>query len=180
MLRFCDNSFSENYFSTIGVDFKIKSVSIDNSNAKLQVWDTAGQERFQTITTSYYHNANGIAVVYDITNRESFEAVNKWFKDVDRLASPDVCRILIGNKDDMNDVRTVNTKEGQDLAAALGVPFLETSAKSSHNVDDMFMMMGKAIKEKKSGKSIGTGIREPVKIVGRSVDQSPSGGYCQC
>ena len=120
---------------------------------KLQVWDTAGQERFQTITTSYYHNSDGIAIVYDVTDRDSFDSVNHWFSDVSRLASNDVCTILIGNKSDLNEQRKIKTSEGKNLASSLGIPFLETSAKNANNVDEMFLKMASVIKQKKAGKS---------------------------
>jgi Ras-related protein Rab-1A len=118
---------------------------------KLQIWDTAGQERFHTITTSYYHSANGIAVVYDIANRDSFDAVGLWFDEVGKAAADDVCKLLIGNKSDLTEERAVAFNEGSDLAKSLGIPFLETSAKLSQGVDQLFLSMGKFILEKRKG-----------------------------
>ena len=113
----------------------------------MQIWDTAGQERFRTITKSYYRGSNGIVVVYDITNRESFENVKMWMTEVDTLASADVCRLIVGNKSDLSDKRQVSVEEGEALAREYGIPFMETSAKEALNVDNMFTTMGTAMKK---------------------------------
>jgi Ras-related protein Rab-1A len=156
LIRFADNIFSDNYISTIGVDFKIKTIDIQGKTVKLQVWDTAGQERFRTITASYYRGSNGIIIVYDITDRDSFEHVNYWMKEIDRLASPDVCRLLVGNKTDLASKRIVSTEEGQALAAQYGVAFLETSAQENSNVEEAFFRMAGAMQKKQSS-GIGAG-----------------------
>ena len=98
-----DNQMSENYISTIGVDFKIKTVDIEGKRCKLQIWDTAGQERFRTITSSYYRGANGIIIVYDVTNEETFKEVKMWLNEIQRYAPADVCKMLVGNKIDLVD-----------------------------------------------------------------------------
>merc|ERR1711965_386176 len=90
LLRFADDTYTETYISTIGVDFKIRTVEIDQKVIKLQIWDTAGQERFRTITSSYYRGAHGIIVVYDVTDEESFTAVERWMTEIERFAGPDV------------------------------------------------------------------------------------------
>jgi len=135
----------QNYVSTIGVDFKIRSIDVDGRAVKLQIWDTAGQERFQSITSNYYHGSHAIAIVYDITNRDSFDHVRKWVNEVDRLANPQVCKLIVGNKIDLEEKRQVRRDEGQAFADSLGVPFLETSAKNSTNVSQMFVQMCQAI-----------------------------------
>ena len=145
LLQFSDQTFSDNYVSTIGVDFKIRSVTIANQLIKLQIWDTAGQERFQSITANYYHGSQAIALVYDITDRNSFDNLRKWVADVDRLAQKGVCKLIIGNKTDLQEKRVVTHQEGQAFADSLGAPFLETSAKTSQNVQEMFTSMAKAI-----------------------------------
>jgi len=145
--------FSDNYISTIGVDFKIRKIELENKSIKLQIWDTAGQERFRTITKSYYRGSNGIVVVYDITDRESFETVQHWMAEIDNHASADVCRLLVGNKSDLSDKRAVKTEEGEALARQFGIPFLETSAKESINVENMFTTMAQAMKKKVGGAS---------------------------
>jgi Ras-related protein Rab-1A len=151
LLRFAEDLFSDNYISTIGVDFKIRKLDLDGKSIKLQIWDTAGQERFRTITKSYYRGSNGIVVVYDITDRESFEQVQHWMSEIDAHASAEVCRLLVGNKADLNDKRAVKTDEGESLARQFGVPFLETSAKDASHVEEMFVTMTGAMKKKAGG-----------------------------
>merc|ERR1740130_870806 len=90
LLRFADDTFTESYISTIGVDFKIRTVNLDGKTVKLQIWDTAGQERFRTITSSYYRGAQGIIIVYDVTDKDSFSNVKQWLHEIDRYASEDV------------------------------------------------------------------------------------------
>jgi Ras-related protein Rab-35 len=84
LLRFADNTFSGSYITTIGVDFKIKTVSLDGQKVKLQIWDTAGQERFRTITSTYYRGTHGVIVVYDVTNGESFANVKRWLHEIEQ------------------------------------------------------------------------------------------------
>mmetsp|Transcript_18964 Transcript_18964/g.21787 ORF Transcript_18964/g.21787 Transcript_18964/m.21787 type:complete len:123 (-) Transcript_18964:275-643(-) len=98
LLRFADDTFTDNFMPTIGVDFKIRTLEVDGKTIKLQIWDTAGQERFKTITSSYYKGAHGIIVVYDITDKESFKNIDTWMNEVEKHASDNVSRILCGNK----------------------------------------------------------------------------------
>jgi Ras-related protein Rab-1A len=154
LLQFSDQTFSDNYVSTIGVDFKIRTMDVAGKQIKLQIWDTAGQERFQTITANYYHGSHAIAIVYDITSRTSFENLRRWLADVDRLATPQVCKIVIGNKADVEEKRQVRSEEGPAFADNLGVPFLETSAKTSYNVREMFNQMCVAISQRQ-GRRLG-------------------------
>jgi len=138
LLRFADDAFTENFISTIGVDFKIKTLTLEGKRVKLQIWDTAGQERFQTITTSYYRGANGIVIVFDVTNQSSFENVRKWLDDVERHASPNIVKLLIGNKCDLEHKRVIDYHTAKALADRLNIPYLETSAKASTNVNEAF------------------------------------------
>ena len=111
-------------------------------------WDTAGQERFRTLTASYYRGAQGILIVYDVTDRETFDNVRTWIVEIEKYSQAGVCKILVGNKCDMEDKRQVSREEGEELANHYQMPFLETSAKNSLNVDDAFVTMTKEIKEK--------------------------------
>lgn len=120
-------------------------MELDGRSIKLQIWDTAGQERFHSITSNYYNGSHAIAIVYDITSRQSFENVRKWINDINDLASPTVVKLLVGNKTDLEEKRVVRREEGQMLADSLGIPFIETSAKSSDNVKEMFTQMCRAI-----------------------------------
>ena len=103
MLRFADDTFTENYVSTIGVDFRFRTVKVDKKTVKLQIWDTAGQERFRTITSAYYRGADGVIMVYDVTSEESFNHIKDWFLEVSRYASESSCKLLVGNKTDKPD-----------------------------------------------------------------------------
>ena len=145
LLRFVDNQWSDLFVPTIGVDFKIRTMEIDNKNVKLQIWDTAGQERFKNITASYYRGAHGIFVVYDISDTESFKNINNWLIEIENNANKNVYKILVGNKCDLEDKRTVSYQEGKELAETYGMQFIETSAKSNTNVDEAFHLLGKEV-----------------------------------
>jgi len=148
LLRFTEDTFNPSFISTIGIDFKVKTVDIDGKRVKLQVWDTAGQERFRTITTAYYRTAQGIILTYDVTNAESFGNLKMWAKAIDQHAAKSVNRILVGNKCDLADKRVIETSKGQELAAEFGIKFFETSAKNSIQVDDAFMSLARDIKKR--------------------------------
>jgi len=155
LLRFADDKWTDSYISTIGVDFKIRTIELDSKTIKLQIWDTAGQERFRTISSTYYRGAHGIIVVYDVTNRTSFENVKRWLTEIDKYAREGVNKLLVGNKadeaspDDMAN-RQVRQDEGKAFAESCSPPinFLETSAKTGKFVDTAFLMMAHDIKTK--------------------------------
>lgn len=144
LLRFADDQFTESYISTIGVDFRFRTVKVDGKTVKLQIWDTAGQERFRTITSAYYRGADGIIMVYDVSNQESFDHVQDWLQEVNRYASDGTCKLLIGNKNDRPD-KVVNTAMGQTMGDELNISFLETSAKTADNVEAAFMRMAQQL-----------------------------------
>merc|ERR1712100_608396 len=146
LLRFADDTCQESYISTIGVDFKIRTIQLEGKTIKLQIWDTAGQERFRTITSSYYRGAHGIIVVYDITDAESFANVKTWLQEIQRYACEGVNKLLVGNKCDLGSKRAVEKKSAEDFATKLDIPFLETSAKSNNNVEAAFLVMASKIK----------------------------------
>merc|ERR1719397_1187443 len=133
LLRFADDTYTESYISTIGVDFKFRTIELDGKTIKLQIWDTAGQERFRTITSSYYRGAHGIIVVYDVTDQESFNNVKQ---------------LLVGNKCDLTNKKVVDYTSAKEYADQLGIPFLETSAKNATNVEQAFMTMAAEIKNR--------------------------------
>merc|ERR1719269_381806 len=146
LLRFADDKFQENVLPTIGIDFKIKTVQILDKTIKLQIWDTAGQERFRTITSSYYRGAHGIIVVYDVTDKESFNNVKHWVQEIEKYAADGVNKLLVGNKCDLSSKKVVSYDEAKELADSLGIQFMETSAKNAHNVEQAFQTMAKDIK----------------------------------
>jgi len=115
LLRFADDSFTDSYISTIGVDFRFRTVNIDMKTVKLQIWDTAGQERFRTITSAYYRGAHGIIMVYDVTNYETFEHVEEWLNEVNRHASESTLKLLVGNKADLQEDKKVPTDEAKKI-----------------------------------------------------------------
>lgn len=148
LLRFADNAYNESYISTIGVDFKVRMIHKDSKIIKLQIWDTAGQERFRTITSSYYRGSHGIIVVYDVTDLESFNNVRIWLNDVSRYAGDHICKMLIGNKSDLNAMREVEYNVAKSFADEHGIPFMETSVKDSINVENAFMTLVESIQTK--------------------------------
>jgi len=148
LLRFADDTYTESHISTIGVDFKIRTIQLDGKTIKLQIWDTAGQERFRTITSSYYRGAHGIIVVYDTTDSETYEHVKTWLHEIDRYASENVNKLLVGNKSDLTSKRQVETEAAKEFADSVNIPFLETSAKNATNVEDAFMTMAGEIKKR--------------------------------
>ena len=159
LLRFADDTYTDSFISTIGVDFKIRTIELEGKVIKLQIWDTAGQERFRTITSSYYRGAHGIIMVYDVTEPESFKNISGWLNEIQRHATEGVNRLLIGNKCDAEDRKKVSFEEGNSYANQLGVKFLETSAKSSHNVEQAFVTMASEIKAKVASSTTKTATR---------------------
>ncbi|KZT58469.1 rab-type small GTP-binding protein [Calocera cornea HHB12733] len=146
LLRFCDDAWTPSFITTIGIDFKIRTIELDGKRIKLQIWDTAGQERFRTITVAYYRGAMGILLVYDVTDERSFNNIRTWYSNVEQHASEGVNKILIGNKCDWDDKRAVTVQQGEELANELGVRFLETSAKQNINVEEAFFSLARDIK----------------------------------
>ena len=144
-LRFVDEIWKENFVPTIGVDFKIKSIKIDNKTIKLQIWDTAGQERFKSILSSYYKGANGILLLYDITNVNSFKSLSNWLIDIEKNSSKNVKKILIGNKCDLNELRKIPINKGKEFADTYDMEFIETSAKNNVNINECFNILGKEL-----------------------------------
>ncbi|XP_047201409.1 ras-related protein Rab-15-like [Girardinichthys multiradiatus] len=137
--RFTEGEFDPSHISTIGVDFKMKTIEIDGLKVRVQIWDTAGQERYQTITKQYYRRAQGIVFVYDITNMPSFQHIAKWACDVDEYVPDDVQTILVGNKADEEFSRQVTKDQGKKLAETYGMEFFEASASTSNNISESFI-----------------------------------------
>jgi len=149
LLRFSDDSFTTSFITTIGIDFKIRTIELDGKRIKLQIWDTAGQERFRTITTAYYRGAMGILLVYDVTDESSFNNIRNWMRNIEQHAADNVNKILVGNKADMDESkRAVPTAKGQALADEYGVKFFETSAKTNLNVENVFFTIAREIKQR--------------------------------
>jgi len=177
LLRFADDTYTESYISTIGVDFKIRTIELDGKTIKLQIWDTAGQERFRTITSSYYRGAHGIIVVYDVTDQESFNNVKQWLHEIDRYACENVNKLLVGNKSDLTSKRVVSFDSAKEFADNLGIEFLETSAKNATNVEQAFMTMAAQIKNRMANAPAGTSNKNVSIKPGQAVG-GQKGGCC--
>lgn len=154
-MRFTDDSFTPSFITTTGIDFKIRTIELDGKRVKLQIWNTASSERFRPITTAYYRGAMGVLLVYDVTDKRSFDSksptyfliycrtkfnldISSWNADIERHAAGDINKMLIGNNCDSAEGRVVSMERGQALAYQLGIPFLEVSSKSSINIDKAF------------------------------------------
>ncbi|KAL2490003.1 Ras-related protein RABD2c [Forsythia ovata] len=169
LLRFADDSYLESYISTIGVDFKIRTVEQDGKTIKLQIWDTAGQERFRTITSSYYRGAHGIIVVYDVTDQESFNNVKQWLNEIDRYASDSVNKLLVGNKCDLTAQKVVSTETAKTKSGFLS---WRQVRKNATNVEQAFMAMASSIKDKMASQPGMKNAQSPtVQIRGQPVNQ---------
>jgi Ras-related protein Rab-1A len=122
---------------------------MEKKTVKLQIWDTAGQERFRTITSAYYRGADGIILVFDVTSTESLDHVHDWLKEVNRYAAEGTVKLLVGNKSDRTADRVVSPEQAQELATELGIPLIETSAKSAKNVEEAFLTLaGELIRQR--------------------------------
>ena len=139
VLRFTEEKFDDNQFSTIGIDFKTKFIKRGDSSIKVLIWDTAGQEKFQNIARQYYKGANGVLLIYDIGNRKSFQRIDFWLKELkdnNRLEELFIC--LVGNKIDMEDKREINREEGEKYAKDNNIIFFEVSAKTGDGINLLF------------------------------------------
>lgn len=147
-MRFSDNTFSANYITTIGVDFKIRTITVKGYKVKLQIWDTAGQERFRTITSTYYRGTHGVVVVYDVTTPDSFANVKRWLHEIETNCE-NVQRILVGNKLDEPTRRVVSETEAKRFADSIKINYFETSAKENLNVEQMFQCITELVLDTK-------------------------------
>ncbi|KAI9273063.1 putative GTP-binding protein ypt1 [Phascolomyces articulosus] len=179
LLRFADDTYTESYISTIGVDFKIRTIELEGKTVKLQIWDTAGQERFRTITSSYYRGAHGIIVVYDVTDQDSFNNIQMWLREIERYAAEGVSKLLVGNKNDLTDKKVVDYTAAKEFSESSSIPFLETSAKDSSNVEQAFLTMAKQIKDKMGTSTMNNNPQQTVRVsAGASVQPNQGGGCC--
>jgi small GTP-binding protein len=146
--RLVDDSFSPESQSTIGVEFLTATVQVNRATIKLQIWDTAGQERFRSIAKAYFRSAIGVMLVFDLSERKSFDDVNQWLQDVHALCDPNAVVTLIGNKSDLTDERAVTATEAEAFAQLHQLTYLETSARGGNNVQEAFQKTAGAIYRK--------------------------------
>uniref|UniRef100_UPI00358F76A7 ras-related protein Rab-3A-like n=1 Tax=Myxine glutinosa TaxID=7769 RepID=UPI00358F76A7 len=181
LFRYADDTFTSAFVSTVGIDFKVKTVCRNDKRIKLQIWDTAGQERYRTITTAYYRGAMGFLLMYDITNEDSFHAVQDWATQIKTYSWDNAQVILVGNKVDMEDERVVSTQQGRQLSDQLGFEFFETSAKDNINVRQTFERLVAIICEKMADSLEGESATAPGKK-GPSLSDAPAQAaqHCGC
>lgn len=148
LLQYAHNKFNDDYQATIGVEFGAKNITVNNKIYRIQIWDTAGQENFRSITRAYYKNSVCAMVVYDITNKDTFNNVQTWIEDCKNQSPKTIFMVLVGNKNDLEDKRQVKYEDGMELANKNGMMFYETSAKSGFNVEEIFNSSAKAIAQK--------------------------------
>ena len=137
--RYSKNQFNPNYISSIGVDFETKYIKVGKKTINLQIWDTAGQERFKVIAKNYYNKSDGFIIVYDITNKKSFDSVSNWVDQIKESATNDNKNIILGNKCDLENERKVSKIEGDNLAKTHKGKFFEVSAQNGKNIDKSFL-----------------------------------------
>ena len=136
LTRFADDQFTDNYVTTIGVDFRFKTMIVMDKIVKVQVWDTAGQERYRSITNAYYRGAEGILVVFDLTNKESFNNIQNWIKEVTIYTGEDVIFMCLGNKSDLK--KEISKSSIDDFKKKTNLEIFNVSAKSGDGVEDAF------------------------------------------
>ncbi|KAJ7074246.1 GTP-binding protein ypt1 [Mycena amicta] len=187
LLRFADDTYTESYISTIGVDFKIRTIELEGKTVKLQIWDTAGQERFRTITSSYYRGAHGIIVVYDVTDNDTFTNVKQWLQEIDRYASEGVNKLLVGNKSDLTGKKVVEYSvakfsqlASRNLPTSLPSPSSKPRPRTATNVEQAFLTMAKQIKDRMGSTSTPAGGAGKSSTItpGQSMQQQPASGCC--
>ena len=180
ILRFCENNFVPTHLTTIGIDFKVKSLDIDGKRETIQIWDTAGQERYRTITHSYYKGAAGILLVYSVEDLNSFKSIETWMKQIVQHSSPSVVKILVGNKSDI-DNRMVSKQAGEEAARKHGLTLFETSALDGSNINEIFYSIAGEIQKnrpKDEENLNGDGIAYPLKET--KIEKEISANGCSC
>ena len=152
--RYIQKVFDENYSCTIGVDFFMKTITIGEKTIKLQLWDTAGTEKFRSITTGYYRGANAALVVFDLTSKKSFTALNEWIQNYYKFSNPDSVKnvVILGNKCDLTESREVTEEEINLFILDNNIKYFETSAKDGLNIDECFKYMSEKLIEQYENK----------------------------
>ncbi|EAY11553.1 Ras family protein [Trichomonas vaginalis G3] len=146
--RLCEDKFNRGTQSTVGIEYFTYVTNIENKMVKMMIWDTAGQERFYTIARAYFRNALGVILVYDITDRKSFDQLPRWLRDARVEADPHCTVILVGNKCDLKDQRVVSEQEAKEFAAKNELTYIETSAANNDNIQETFLEAGRDLLKK--------------------------------
>lgn len=145
VLRFVKGQFHEYQESTIGAAFLTQTVCLDDTTVKFEIWDTAGQERYHSLAPMYYRGAQAAIVVYDVTNTDTFARAKTWVKELQRQANPNIVIALAGNKADLASQRLVMQEDAMAYAEDNGLLFMETSAKTAKNVNEIFLAIAKKL-----------------------------------
>jgi Ras-related protein Rab-8A len=165
LLRFSEDIFKENYDVTIGLNYRIKSMTVENNPIKMQIWDTSGEEKFKAIAKNFYRGAHGVLLVYDICQKNSFLDVKSWIEQIiENADNDDIVMILCGNKCDNEKERKISKEEGENLAKNYGIPFFECSAKNNFNINEIFETMAQKIYTK-----VGNRQSSSVKLTSNSI-----------
>ena len=164
IIKFIEDKFSSSYMSTVGFDLKFKTIKINNEEIKVMIFDTAGQERFRSLASNYIKKANGILLVYDISDKNSFLNIENWMANIKEESSDTVPIILIGNKCDLDEQRKIQKEEGEQFANNNNLKFFETSCKDGDNVENCFIELTKLIIERKKEKQFNPNTQKLVKI----------------
>ena len=143
--KYTKDTFGGAYLTTVGIDFQEKIINVEDKVVKLQIWDTAGQERFRNIAKNYFHTSDGFLIVYDISNKESFEKLDFWYEQIKLNAPENTKCIVAGNKCDLEEKRKVNKEEGETFSRENNINFYETSAKDGINVNNVFQLLANEI-----------------------------------
>ena len=179
LLQFVDRRFSSVHDLTIGVDFGSRIIDINNEKIKLQIWDTAGQESFRSIARSYYRDAAGCLLVFDVTRKESFNHLDKWLQETRQFANPNIAITIVGNKADLNAKRVVRYEEAKNFATEMGLTYVEASAKSADGVDEAFRITATAILDRiKSGQLYLRNATETGEVVLTTTDKKKKKKCC--
>lgn len=139
--RYVDDDFQYNWIATIGIDIRLKVVPVHGKNVKVQIWDSAGQERFRAITRRHFHGIHGVVIVFDVTDRETFDRLPFWIKMANDALDADIPRVIIGNKIDHEDKRSVSVEEATEFCRSEGINYVETSAMTSENVETAYFRL---------------------------------------
>ncbi|KAG7698017.1 hypothetical protein KL930_001679 [Ogataea haglerorum] len=178
--RFMYDTFDAHYAATIGIDFLSKTMYLDDKTIRLQLWDTAGQERFRSLIPSYIRDSNVAIIVYDITNKESFQNVSKWFDYVKQERGSNVLIILVGNKSDLEN-KIIPNEEGESMCKKLGCNFfIETSSKNGYNVKNLFKKVAKLLPELQDENTDQALDNDKVQMIDVAVNNQEAADGCQC
>ena len=164
IFKYTENIFHENHISTNGLDYKIKKMQINNKNYQLLLFDTAGQERYKSIALNVVKDAHGILLMYDITDKTTFDSIPNWIQNIKDLKGDDFPLILLGNKNDLEEERKISKEEGQKFADEIGIQFFETSNKTGINIQESGLALIKKIIEKKESEKSDLNSRNSLQI----------------